>query len=388
MSKKLPSNLVLRGKTYYIRFSENGKDKWRSAGTSDKQKAKTIAEAFHARREQDKLADQNDEVQKLLAPRKVITFQQARDQYISARSAVLKAASLYSYNNYGKHLLPEFGDRPLHLITIADVEDFKNYLVSGKSLGGKSLGGKYANEVLRHARSICAVQVEAGVISQNPFAGVVFLREDKGASRQDEIDPLSAAELSAVLASLSDEWRPIFTLLAYTGMRPGEAFALKWKSIDLKTGEAKITANRVRGTEDSPKTASSKRVVYLIPPVVDMLRSLKRNRTVHNLDDYVFVARDGMPYDKHIDGTWRRALKNADIRHRSSYQLRHSYISLALQNGIEPGWIQRQVGHSNLKMIYETYAKWIPGSNKENENRLSVMFAETFVPVHHSSSKL
>jgi len=74
-------------------------------------------------------------------------------------------------------------------------------------------------------------------------------------------------------------WKALFSLLITTGMRPGEALALKWEDIDLKGG--KVTVNRTltrlgRGWRiEEPKTARSRRSIPLLPTVIKDLEEHK-----------------------------------------------------------------------------------------------------------------
>lgn len=71
--------------------------------------------------------------------------------------------------------------------------------------------------------------------------------------------------------------------------------------------------------------------------VRDALEHTKQNITA-SLDGYVFTTKSGQPIDKHLDHVWRTALRKAGLRHRPSYQLRHTFASLCLENGVTPGW--------------------------------------------------
>ncbi|MBI1268653.1 MAG: tyrosine-type recombinase/integrase [Cryomorphaceae bacterium] len=84
---------------------------------------------------------------------------------------------------------------------------------------------------------------------------------------------------------------------------------------------------------------------------------------------------DGRPFNKHVGDVWARAVKKAGLRHRPSYQLRHSYISNCLQACLDPGWIAKQVGHSNLKMIFEVYGRYIPTEADRNVGKLNDLFS-------------
>lgn len=362
-------NVCKRGNSWYVRMRIDGRDQWRSCG-QDKQRAIVLASEARSRKESEKIVGQNDDLGKLFSKRVTISFADAVAQYLMARQQ-LKAASLRNYQNYARHLNAVFGNQPLHVIEEAHIELFM------KRLQDAEFSPKHVNDIVRFARSVCNVQLKRTLISRNPFANIKLLREKRLRPRDDEINPLSKDELATVLAILPDQWRPIFTVLAYTGMRPGEALALRWRDVDRKKAVIKIRRARVKGVEDTPKTESSIRDVHLTSKVLDVLKTLKESRNVQGIDDYVFVRADGKPFNKYVDDAWKRALKKAGIAHRPSYQLRHTYVSLCLQNGIEPGWIAKQIGHSSLKTTFEKYSRYIPTTNTLNQAKLEKLFAGT-----------
>lgn len=77
-----------------------------------------------------------------------------------------------------------------------------------------------------------------------------------------------------------------------------------------------------------------------------------------------------LPYTHHV---WRTALKKAGLRHRPSYQLRHTFASLCLESGVTPGWLANVLGHSTLQTTFKHYARFIKDSSRENESRLETM---------------
>jgi integrase-like protein len=57
--------------------------------------------------------------------------------------------------------------------------------------------------------------------------------------------------------------------------------------------------------------------------------------------------------------------------HFHPHCLRHTFASLLLQQGESPVYVQRQLGHSSIKLTVDTYGKWLPMGNKDAVNRLA-----------------
>ncbi|HBC1013483.1 TPA: site-specific integrase, partial [Escherichia coli] len=170
--------------------------------------------------------------------------------------------------------------------------------------------------------------------------------------------------------------RNLWTLAVYTGIRHGELVSLAWEDIDLKSGTLTIRRNYTKiGEFTLPKTESgTDRVIHLVKPAVDALKSQAEmtrlgkqylidvklreyGRKVTHACTFVFnpqIVRqqEFAGYHYKVDSirdSWSSALKRAGIRHRKSYQSRHTYACWLLSAGANPNFIASQMGHSNAQ---------------------------------------
>ncbi|MDX1985089.1 MAG: tyrosine-type recombinase/integrase [Candidatus Obscuribacter sp.] len=79
------------------------------------------------------------------------------------------------------------------------------------------------------------------------------------------------------------------------------------------------------------------------------------------------MTKKGQSHDKHVTRDWRTALKNAGVRHRQAYQLRHAFASLCLQNGAQPTWMAKTLGHLSPQITFKHYARVIDNNSSINE---------------------
>lgn len=293
-------------------------------------------------------------------PKSRKTFAEIAKDYLAKRAS-LKSSTLRGYREVLKdYLRPAFGKMEVSDITEEDVARFQADV-------SKKVSAVRTNNIMGLLRHIMKVCLRRKLIAENPTIEVRSLTE-----KQPDIDPLSKDELDLALSMIEPHYRPLFTCLAWTGARPNELLALRWKDVDFKRDKIRINKGRVRGPEDLPKTASSSRIVPMLSVVRATLEQAKKQDTMH-LDGYVFTTKSGQPIDKHLDHVWRTALREAGLRNCPSYQLRHTFSSLCLENGVTPGRLVNLLGHSTLKLRSSTMQESLrthPGRTKPGLNPL------------------
>jgi len=122
------------------------------------------------------------------------------------------------------------------------------------------------------------------------------------------------------------------------------------------------------------KTAASHRDVDLLPSVRE---ALVRQRVIAGGSELVFPNRFG----KHINlrnlrrRVWEPALKVAGLRTRSLYNTRHSFATVALASGEDPGWVAKMLGHTTLTMLVTRYYRYVPNLVRQDGRLLDRQLA-------------
>jgi integrase len=148
-------------------------------------------------------------------------------------------------------------------------------------------------------------------------------------------------------------------------MRPMELRALTWREIDWKREQITIRRGRVKGQEAQTKTKSSMRTISMHPEAKLALEELQA-RSGANIDDHICLTKKDTPFNKAFDQQWSRAIVKAGIKHRKSYQLRHTWALMALDAGESPAWVAAQLGHTTMSTLFKHYARWIPNKQAGN----------------------
>ena len=157
-----------------------------------------------------------------------------------------------------------------------------------------------------------------------------------------------------------DEHRRYFRVAFFTGLRPGEQIGLQWDDIDWQRRMIRVRRSVSRFGKGPTKTIESRRDVELLPIVE---RALRSQRSTHpGVASWVFANHDGGALDltNFRERVWRPAVARAKLRARTLYQTRHTFGTLMLEAGESPGWVARQLGHTNAEMVYRRYHKFIP----------------------------
>lgn len=88
----------------------------------------------------------------------------------------------------------------------------------------------------------------------------------------------------------------------------------------------------------------------------------------------VIFHREGCPMEQnYIRRVFKRVLQKAGLREIRFHDIRHTYASLLLSDGVTPVYVKEQLGHSSIQMTVDIYGHLIPSSNRGAVNRLDTL---------------
>lgn len=262
-----------------------------------------------------------------------------------------------------KHILPLIGNKKASKLTrAAYINDFINVKLDE---------GKAPSTVHRYhsiVRAAINFAVDEEMIDRNRFSSV---RIAKNNVLDNFLEPDELQIFLNKAKEIGDITQyTLIYLLAYTGMRKGEAHALKWSDIDFENNTIFIQATRDRHGYRRPKTDRSVRNIEVDVKIIDLLRKYKTESKKELLmfgtplkeTDYVFINLNSNVvvydvYEIHFFDKVYQSLKddNISIKKISPHGLRHTHISILINMNIPPTDIAQRVGNS-LEMIYNVYA--------------------------------
>jgi integrase len=247
---------------------------------------------------------------------------------------------------YDKHVLPELG--PLRLVEITP-EVLARW--QADRLAGGS-GPVAVRSALTLLGGILQRAVEAGHIQTNAARAV----RKAPLPRSPEVRPLAPSTIERMRRASRPRDATLISVLAYGGLRPGEALGLQWRDIRKQT--VLVERSVAFGEEKDTKTAAH-RTVRLLAPLASDLREWRLRSGRPSEGALVFPSSRGEPWTLSAYQSWRRkafrrALEKAGMCDGRPYDLRHSFASLLLHEGRSVIYVARQLGH-DARLTLSTY---------------------------------
>ena len=237
----------------------------------------------------------------------------------------------YYHRTFRARLLPAFGSYPLVSITADRIQTFVAEM-SREGLSPASIRNYAAplGRCLKHA-------VQWGYLRNNPVPSVEMPK-----LKREEKRFLSPTQVGQLLQNVPDQWKPMFTTAALTGMRLGERLAMPRENLDWDEAQYHVKERLFLGRFDTPKSIESPRPIDLSPAVLTALRThrsaqnlLKLSTGLYTDLDPVFAHENGKP-TKEANAP-RKVLREsnaaAEVPSITFHGLRHSYASLLIDEG-------------------------------------------------------
>ncbi|WP_206673554.1 tyrosine-type recombinase/integrase [Pseudactinotalea terrae] len=212
-------------------------------------------------------------------------------------------------------------------------------------------GRTTAAQAYRLLHTVLTQAVSDGLLSSNParIAGA-------GHVAHPERLPLTPAEVNALAGAVPDRYAAAVLLAAWSGLRPGEVFALRRR--DLDTSTATVTVRRtlveIAGQPISygpPKSAAGRRTVALPAFVAAALAEhLLAHTTDTSPEALIFTTTTGAPVSAPArSSVLRRARALIGRPDATWHHLRHTGATLAAISGATQAELQRRIGHSTAR---------------------------------------
>ena len=295
----------------------------------------------------------------------------------------VRPSSHQTYQGYiHNHIQPNMGDIPLEKLTSLDIQKFyKKLLTQGRvdrveAKGQpKGLSAKTVRNIHQILSSALKLAQEQRLILTNPAEGCALPRVE-----HQEMKTLTTVQLASFF---QEAWESgvfeLYYLELATGLRRGELLGLKWEDIDLERGYLRVRrqVSRINGevVEAPLKTKNAYRTLPLAEDTVSVLR--EQRKKVGN-SPWVFPSPSGGPISPDsVLHMLHRVLKRAGLPKVRFHDLRHTFATLALQNGVDVKTVSGMLGHFSAGFTLDTYAHITSAAQRQAAQTMGSVLAGT-----------
>ena len=261
------------------------------------------------------------------------------------------------------YLIPHFNNLPLNTISKAKIMTFRGKLVKDGN-NGRTLSASRINHIMTPLRMVLTEASERFDFD-SPWKNIKPLSEPKS-----NVSPFTLEEVMLIINNVRADYKPYYIVRFFTGMRTGEIDGLPWKNIDFERRQIIVDQAVVNGVIGETKTSGSNRIIQMNQLVYDAL--IGQQSLTKRQSEFVFCTKAGTPLN-HRNVTkrvWYPLLRYLELDKRNPYQSRHTAATLWLAAGESPEWIAAQMGHSNTKMLFTVYSRYVPNLTRQDGSAL------------------
>lgn len=312
---------------------------------------------------------------------KIKTFREYGEQVFMPAKTIQCSENTRRYyqNALDRHLYPQFGDVKLPEISSAMLQAFFLEQQSSK-YSHSTVIGNYVT-----CKQLLTMAFMDESIERNPMDRVKRPRQRKD-ERKHDVEACTSDELKQIINALEGEptkWQVFVRLLIDTGIRRGEAVALRWANVDLENCSAYICENLQYTAKKgvylvTPKTGQL-RTVYFSRSTSKLLKDLKSEQEADTERRKQRLIKEGKPLDiakvapceyvfqekgynkpMHPQAPNRFFLKfrdkyGFDVMGLHPHMLRHSFASIAITQGADIASVSECLGHADKATTLKLY---------------------------------
>lgn len=265
-----------------------------------------------------------------------------------------------------KYILPTFGDRKLRAIRSSEIQTFMNQF-AGMSYVMPLMARAVLNGVFDAA---CA----DNILHRSPMA---HISKDVQIKPSEKKRPLTREERNRIEKACSEHPQGLYiALLYYLGLRHGEALALRWDDIDWQSGTVHIQRDIDRNDNDAVGKLKNKYSDRVVPIPQQLMEMLTKVRGLPGI--YILHREGNRPLNRYQEEKiWRAVIvETCGISDITTHVLRHNYITLCWEAGIDAYATARFVGHNSVETTLNVYTHLSKERELDNMKIIQKAFAK------------
>lgn len=258
------------------------------------------------------------------------------------------------------HVIPRIGEIKLKQLTSRDIQRMnKDLQENGRLRKSKKQQRGLSNATVRGIHMMLHNALDRAVkerlILRNPTEDCIIPKIQKQEMKilypEDMKAYLEAADKRGVL--------PMFYLELVTGIRKGELTALLWSDLDEERRTISVSKQAVGDrnrnvTISRPKTENSVRKISIPQSAVELLRQ-EHEKHPDNLWMFPSPKTGEMYHPDSIAKLHEKILRDTGLEHIRFHDLRHTFATMALQNGVDVKTVSSMLGHYDAGFTLRTY---------------------------------
>lgn len=269
------------------------------------------------------------------------TFRELDEKYILFKNPKKKSTAEQERSRVDKYM--PFADMPMSKITKAMLMEWQT------NLNDLDLAVSTKNYLIGVIRAVFRFGSEFYNLPNN----AVVLKKYKKSKKKEEMKVWTPEQFKIFLDHVKgEEYRNIFYFMYWTGVRRGEALALRKE--DFKDGKVHIH-HQIKYFHEGffdLKTESSERTLKLTAPLQAFLTPLLERCTEDS--PFVFGGERSLPVTnlrRHMND----AIKESRLPPITGHSLRHSFASNCIANGVNIVALSHYLGHATIEQTLSTY---------------------------------
>lgn len=258
-----------------------------------------------------------------------------------------------------QHIIPDLGKIPLSVLTANDLQQFYGQMKQSGRLNRTELYGPgLSDRMVRACHTRCRTAldraVQDGLIRVNPAAGCKLPNQTAS-----DLAVLTREELQRFLIQAKEEdYFELFLLELATGLRRGEVLALQWDDLSFRTGELRVERQVYRANGElvvsAPKTKAALRTIVLPPALLAVLQEYHKQQDSRWM--FPSPAKEDSPLDPAtVRKRLQTILEHAGCKRVRFHDLRHLFVTTALEKGMDVKTLSAMVGHVSAKTTLNVY---------------------------------
>lgn len=310
-----------------------------------------------------------------------MTVSQWLDIWLVDYCVNVKPRTLVEYKNtVENHFKPAIGKIQLSDLNTMQVQRMANNMKNKKT--GKPLSPKTIKDIIGVLHKALAVAKRLHLIRENAADDI-----ERPKIKATEIKPLDEKQIAKFLTAIEEsDYRDLFTVAVFTGMRESELCGLSWDCIDFKRGVITVKQQIQRNTKNnkeflivSTKSGKSRE----IRPANAIMNLLSR-RQIEQMNDrtdagdewsnennLVFTKKTGGHYFPHVVYlNFKRIAEKIGCPDARFHDLRHTYATIALSNGDDIKTVQESLGHYAASFTLQVYGHVTEDMQRRSAERM------------------